>query len=117
MARLAICKEIRNKDIFFLTQIFAFGSIVLHADPAGHFGQVGSFTPGQEVRFGSLEFTTDPRGVLVLTRLLAPFEESKTPDVLTSEAVDPATGVTLNLGPALEPDVVDTPGFDLPKHI
>lgn len=54
MARLVISDGIRSGDVFVPGQLFAFGSIVLHANQAGRLGQVGSFTPDQEIRFGNL---------------------------------------------------------------
>ena len=69
MAHLVISDEIQSKDVFVPSQIFAFGSIVSHADPAGHLGQVRSFIPDQEVRFGNLEFVADSWEDLVLTKL------------------------------------------------
>ena len=59
MARLFVNEEVRNTGTFVPRQIFAFGSIVLHADPTGHLGRVESFAPDQEVRFRNLEFSVD----------------------------------------------------------
>jgi hypothetical protein len=44
---------------------------VLHADPIGHLGRVGSFTPDQEIRFGNLDFVADSQGDLILAGSLA----------------------------------------------
>lgn len=53
MVCLVISEEICNKDVFVRGQIFAFGSIVLHAEPASHLGQVESFTPVRKSRSGA----------------------------------------------------------------
>ena len=66
MARLIISNSASCGDTFVPGQLFAFGSVVLHADPVGHLGRVDSFTPDQEIRFGNLEFVADSRGDLIL---------------------------------------------------
>jgi hypothetical protein len=45
MARLVIGDGIRTGNIFVPGQLFTFGSIMLHADPTGRLGLVGSFAP------------------------------------------------------------------------
>ena len=59
MAHLVINEEVCNMGTFVPGQIFAFASIVLHADQTGHLGRVESFAPDQEIRFGNLEFSAD----------------------------------------------------------
>ena len=91
MARFLISDGIRGGDIFIPGQLFAFGNVMLHADPAGRLSRVDSFTLDQEIRFENLEFIADSRGDLVLTKLSAPLEGPMSPDTLTSGAGDPAT--------------------------
>jgi hypothetical protein len=47
MARLLISDGIRSGDAFVPGQLFAFGSVTLHADPAGRLGRIDSFSPNQ----------------------------------------------------------------------
>jgi hypothetical protein len=46
MARMFINNAIHAGDHSILSQDFAFGSVILRANPAGHLGQVGNFAPG-----------------------------------------------------------------------
>jgi hypothetical protein len=59
MARLVISDGICGGDVFIPGQLFAFGSIMLHADLTGRLGRVGSFALDQEIRFGNLDFVAD----------------------------------------------------------
>ena len=43
-----------------------FGGFALWANSFGHLEQIESYAPGRQVRFGSLNFTVDIRGNLVL---------------------------------------------------
>ena len=47
---------------FLPGQIFVFGGFVLRADSLGRLEQIDSYTPGHQVRFGSLNYVTDTRG-------------------------------------------------------
>ena len=67
MAGLRINDGIGCGDIFVPDQLFAFGSILLHADPSGCLDQVESLTPGQAFQFGKLEYDIDSRGELVFS--------------------------------------------------
>ena len=42
-----------------------FGSFALRANSLGHLEQIESYAPGHQVRFGSLNYTTDIRGDLI----------------------------------------------------
>ena len=106
MARLVINDGIRSGDVFIPGQLFAFGSIVLHASPTGRLGQVGSFSPDQEIRFGNLEFVTDSRGDLILAGLSALPEGPIDPEVLTSDPAYPITGLAATPDPALSSDPI-----------
>ena len=72
MACLVISNSIRNGDVFVPGQLFAFSSIMLHADPTVHLGQIDGLALSEEIKFGNLEFFTDPRGDLVLAGFSAP---------------------------------------------
>ena len=111
MARVVINEEVRNMDSFVPGQIFALGSIVLHADPTGCLGQVGSFAPDQEVRFGNLEFSVDSQGDLSLTGLAVSSEAPEDSEALTSDVVfnpahraNPSDDLDLGSDPAIAPD-------------
>ena len=42
-----------------------FGGFALRANSLGHLKQIESYTPGHQVRFGSLNYTADIRGYLI----------------------------------------------------
>ena len=50
---------------FLPGQIFVFGGFALQANSLGHLEQIDSYAPGHQVRFGSLNYTTDIRGDLI----------------------------------------------------
>ena len=52
-------------EIFLPGQIFVFGGIALRANSLGHLGQIESYAPGRQVRFGSLNYTADIHGDLI----------------------------------------------------
>ena len=52
-------------EVFLPGQIFVFGGFVLRANSLGHLKQIDSYAPGHQVRFGSLNYTTDIRGDLI----------------------------------------------------
>ena len=54
-------------EVFLPRQIFVFGGFVLRANSLGHLEQIDSYAPGHQVRFGSLNYTADIRGDLILT--------------------------------------------------
>jgi hypothetical protein len=45
MAHLIVGEGIGSRDFFVPGQLFAFGSIVLHADPTGRLDQIDNFAP------------------------------------------------------------------------
>ena len=110
MARLVINEEVLNPGTFIPRQIFAFGSIVLHADPTGHLGRVGSFAPDLEVRFGNLEFFVDSRGDLSLTGLeVSPVTPEDSEALFSDPSFGPAHGIYPGEAPPLSPDLVIVP--------
>src|SRR4051812_48752611 len=96
MARLIIGDGVNTEHIIVLSQLFAFGSIVLHANPTGHLDQVDSFAPEHQIRFGNLEYVADARGDLIFTGFSALPEAPKDPEASTSESLSGPTP-----GPAL----------------
>src|SRR3954468_8202950 len=52
-------------ETFLPGQIFVFGGFALRANSLGHLEQIESYAPGHQVRFGSLNYTTDIRGDLI----------------------------------------------------
>ena len=52
-------------EIFLPGQIFVFSGFVLRANSLGHLEQINSYAPGNQVRFGSLNYTADIRGDLI----------------------------------------------------
>ena len=52
-------------ETFLPGQIFIFGGFALRANSIGHLEQIESYTPGHQVRFGSLNYTADIRGDLI----------------------------------------------------
>jgi hypothetical protein len=91
---LIISNSASRRDTFVPGQLFAFGSVMLHAGPAGLLGRVDSFTPDQEIRFGNLEFVTDSRGDLILTGSSASPEGPVNLEASTSSTADPTTRTT-----------------------
>ena len=53
-------------ETFLPGQIFVFGGFALRANSLGHLEQIESYPPGHQVRFGSLNYTADIRGDLIL---------------------------------------------------
>ena len=52
-------------EVFLPGQIFVFGGFALRAISLGHLEQIDSCAPSHQVRFGSLNYTTDIRGDLI----------------------------------------------------
>ena len=52
-------------EVFLPGQIFVFGSFTLRANSLGHLEQIESYAPGHQVRFGSLNYTSDICGDLI----------------------------------------------------
>ena len=67
MARLIIRDGVNTGDIFVPDQLFAFGSVVLHASATSHLDYVESFNLNQVTMLGCLEYTADSCGDLSLS--------------------------------------------------
>ena len=52
-------------ETFLPGQIFVFGGFALRANSLGHLEQIESYAPGHQVRFGSLNYTSDIHGDLI----------------------------------------------------
>ena len=52
-------------ETFLPGQIFMFGGFALRANSLGHLEQIDSYTPGHQVRFGSLNYVADIREDLI----------------------------------------------------
>ena len=65
MAPTIINGDAVQGETFLPGQIFVFGGFALRANSLGHLEQIESYAPGRQVRFGSLNYTTDIRGDLI----------------------------------------------------
>ena len=65
MAPSIIHSDVVQGDTFLPGQIFVFGGFALWANSLGHLEQIESYAPGHQVRFGSLNYTSDIRGDLI----------------------------------------------------
>ena len=66
MASSIINHDAVQRENFLPGQIFVFGGFALRANSLGHLEVIESYAPGRQVRFGSLNFTVDVRGDLIL---------------------------------------------------
>ena len=66
MASSIINNDAVQGETFLPGQIFVFGGFALRANSLGQLEQIESYAPGRQVRFGSLNFTADIRGDLIL---------------------------------------------------
>ena len=66
MAPSIIGNDAIQGEVFLPGQIFVFGGFVLPANSLGHLEQIESYAPGHQVRFGSLNYTADIHGDLIL---------------------------------------------------
>ena len=65
MAPLIINNNVVWGETFLPGQIFVFGGFILRANSLGHLEQIDSYAPGDQVRFGNLNYTADIRGDLI----------------------------------------------------
>ena len=65
MAPLIINNDAVQGETLLLGQIFVFGGFALRANSLGHLEQIESYALGHQVRFGSLNYTTDIHGDLI----------------------------------------------------
>ena len=68
MAPSIIYNDAVQGEVFLLGQILVFNGFTLQANSLGHLEQIDSYAPGHQVRFGSLNYTTDIRGDLIFDR-------------------------------------------------
>ena len=104
MTHLVINDDAVSRETCLPGQILVFGGFVLRANSTGHLEQVDSYTPGHQIRFGSLNYIADIRGDLIFEGFMAstaaprPYEGG--PSYLLS---DPVQGSTLLSALALDP--------------
>ena len=65
MAPTIIDSDAVQGETFLPGQIFVFGGFALRANSLDHLEQIGSYAPGHQVRFGSLNYVADIRGDLI----------------------------------------------------
>ena len=65
MAPSIIGNDAVQGEVFLPRQIFVFGGFALRANSLGHLEQIESYSPGHQVRFGSLNYVADIRGDLI----------------------------------------------------
>ena len=65
MAPSIIGNDAIQGEVFLPGQIFVFGGFALRANSLGHLEQIESYAPGHQVRFGSLNYTSDIHGDLI----------------------------------------------------
>ena len=65
MAPSIIYNDAVQGEVFLPGQIFVFGGFALRANSLGHMEKIDSYTPGHQVRFGSLNYTANIRGDLI----------------------------------------------------
>ena len=66
MASSIINHDAVQGETFLPGQIFVFGCFAPRANSLGHMDRIESYAPVHHVRFGSLNFTADIRGDLIL---------------------------------------------------
>ena len=66
MAPTIINSDAVQGETFLPGQIFVFGGFALRANSLGHLEQIESYAPGRQVRFGSLNYTADIHGDLII---------------------------------------------------
>ena len=66
MAPSIIINNIVQGEAFLPGQIFVFGGFALRANSLGQLEQIEGYAPGRQVSFGSLNFTADIHGDLIL---------------------------------------------------
>ena len=72
MARLIFNNDAVSGETFLPGQLFMFGGFTLRANSIGYPKQIDSYTPSNQIRFGSLNYVADTRGVLIFKGFSAP---------------------------------------------
>src|SRR3954465_15391874 len=104
---MIICNDAVQGEVFLPGQIFVFGGFALRANSVGHLGQIESYDPGHQVRFGNLNYPTDIRGDLIFGGFEpmsgAPHDHDEHDLALPSDNVREITPATT---PALNPEQI-----------
>ena len=104
MAPSIINNDAIQGEVFLPGQIFVLGGFVLQANSLVHLEQIKSYAPGHQVRFGSLNYTTDIHGDLIFDRFEpmpgVPHSHDEHDLALPSDSV---REITLAATPALDP--------------
>ncbi|KAE8805474.1 hypothetical protein D1007_18397 [Hordeum vulgare] len=104
MARLVTSNNVKAGDIFISNQSSAFSSATPHVKAVHH--RIDGLTPGEEFKFGVLEFVANTRGDLILYEVSALAEELENCKALTSGPLpDHEYGIYSNLDSALSQDL------------
>ena len=72
MAQLVIGDDAVPGETFLPGQLFVFGGFALRANSTSHLEQINSYTPGHQIKFGSLNYIADIRGDLIFEGFMAP---------------------------------------------
>ena len=106
MAPSIIGNDAVQGEVFLPGQIFIFGGFALRANSLGHLEKIDSYAPGHQVRFGSLNYTTNIREDLIFDGFEpmtgVPYSHDEHDLALPSDSVQetaPATAPTLNSEP------------------
>ena len=92
-------------ETFLPGQIFVFGGFALRANSLGHLEQIDSYAPGQQVRFGNLNYTNDIRGDLIFDEIwLVPGAPDNRYEHGLGLLSDNAGDITRAGGPDLNPE-------------
>ena len=89
-------------ETFVPGHIFVFGGFALRANSLGHLEKIESYTPGHQIRFGSLNYTADIRGDLIFDG----FEPmSGMPNYRDEHDLDLPSDIVREIAPAAAPRI------------
>ena len=117
MAPPIINNDAVQGETFLPGKIFVFGGFALWANSLGQLGQIESYAPGRQVRFGSLKFTADIRGDLIfdgfepqpsMPHCRGKHDLALQPDSTFEAAVETAPNFNSELAPQIEDGCLDT---------
>ena len=101
----SIVNNMVQGETFLPGQIFVFGGFALRANSLGHLEQIDSYAPGQQVRFGNLNYTVDIRGDLIFDGFgPAPGAPNSRDEHGLDLLSDDARGITPAVAPDLNPE-------------
>ena len=89
-------------ETFLPGQIFVFDGFALRANLLGHLEQIDSYAPGNQIRFGNLNYTADIRGDLIFDGF-DPVPGA--PDSDDERGLDLLSDNARNIIPAIAPDL------------